>query len=351
MQTNQTLIYKAYTSGTPVPGETLLIESRPFDTEAEPPSGGITVKNLYISLDPYQRNQIRLPTNPGTYSRPWVEGCPAEVVAISSVIKSDNSRFKPNDLVLGFVAAGEYAAVSEELVAGSQVLPLIDIPLPVLLNIIGVPGMSAYVSFMEYVPQPRAGKTMYISAASGAVGQIIGQLGKMHGMRVIGSTGSAEKVDFVVNELGYDAAWNYKTETTADALARLAPEGLDVYYDNVGGEQFETAITRMKDFGTIIVSGMISQFNTPDEERYGVKSLMHIVYKRLSLQGFVCSDEHLLAKHFASFEKDMLRWTAGGKIKTKENVVIGLSNAIDAWLGMLSGDNFGKTMVKLSDNV
>ncbi|TGJ80286.1 hypothetical protein E0Z10_g8468 [Xylaria hypoxylon] len=351
METNQTLIYKAYTSGTPVSGETLLIESRLFDTKAEPPSGGITVKNLYISLDPYQRNQVRLPNDRGTYSRPWVEGCPAEVVAISSIIKSDNPRFKPNDLVIGFVASGEYAAVSEDLAAGSRVLPEVDIPLPTLLNIIGVPGMSAYVSFMEYVPEPRAGKTMYISAASGAVGQIVGQLGKMYGMRVIGSTGSAEKLDFVVNELGYDAAWNYKTETTADALARLAPERLDVYYDNVGGEQLETALTYMKDFGTVVVSGMVSQFNTPDAERYGVKSLMHIVYKRLTLQGFVCSDGHLLAKHFDSFEKDMIRWTTEGKIKTKENVVTGMSNAIDAWLGMLSGDNFGKTLLKLSDSV
>ncbi|KAJ2996997.1 hypothetical protein NUW58_g792 [Xylaria curta] len=351
MQENQTLIYKAYTAGTPIPGETLLIESRPFNTEAEPPLGGITVKNLYLSFDPYQRNQLRLPTNPGTYSRPWVEGSPAEVLGISSVIKSDNPRFKQNDLVIGFVAAGEYSAVSEALAAESRVLPEVEIPLPTLLNILGVPGMSAYVSFMEYVPEPREGKTLYISAASGAVGQIVGQLGKIHGMRVIGSTGSDEKVKFVVNELGYDAAWNYKTEATAEALARLAPEGLDVYYDNVGGEQLETALTCMKDFGTIVVSGMISQFNIPDPERYGVKSLMHIVYKRLTLKGFVCSDGHLLAKYFSSFEKDMIKWVSEGEIKTRENIVAGIANAIDAWVGMLSGDNFGKTVLRLDHDV
>ncbi|KAI3331708.1 putative zinc-type alcohol dehydrogenase-like protein PB24D3.08c [Xylariaceae sp. AK1471] len=349
MHPNQTLIYKSYARAAPVSGKNLAVESRPFDIEAEPPSGGLTVKNLYLSFDPYQRGQIRLPEDSGTYSQPWIEGSPAVLNAVSTVIKSDNPRFKAGDLVLGFAAAGEYSVIPETLAATTQVLQPsgVDISLPTMLNLLGIPGLSAYVSFFEYIPEPRAGKTIYISAASGGVGQIVGQLCNMHGMRVIGSTGSTEKVDFVVKELGYDAAWNYKTESTADALDRLAPEGLDVYYDNVGGEQLETALMRMKDFGRVVMSGMVSQYNTPESEKYGVKTLMNIVFKRLTVNGFICSDANLLAKYMHSFAGDMITWYAQGKIKTKEDVVEGMANADDVWLTMLSGDKFGKLVLKV----
>ncbi|KAI1460207.1 putative zinc-type alcohol dehydrogenase-like protein PB24D3.08c [Annulohypoxylon moriforme] len=351
MHPNKVLIYKKYTPFSPIPGETLAVESRPFDPTAEPSPGGITVKNLYLSLDPYQRGQIRLPTDTGTYSVAWVEGEPAVVNTISKVLKSDNPRFKPDDLVLGFCPAGEYALIPAPLLAGSQVLPStgLDIPLQTIIAVLGIPGLSAYVSFFEYVPEPREGKTMFVTAASGAVGQIVGQLAKMHGMRVIGSTGSAEKVDYVVNELGYDAAWNYKAERTAEALDRLAPEGIDVFYDNVGGEQLETALTKMKDFGRVVASGMVSQYNYPDQEKYGVRTLMNIVYKRLTVTGFICSDAHLLAKYMPQFVNDMVTWVSQGKIKTREEVVVGLDNAVNAWIDMLDGNKFGKMVLKIED--
>lgn len=198
---------------------------------------------------------MRLPTDTGTYSQAWIEDQPAVVTTLSMVLRSDIPSFKSGDLVAAMAPAGEFAAIPAELVPQARVLP----PLPPGVNIapqtivgaLGVAGLSAYVSFHEFVKEPRAGKTLFVSAASGGVGQIVGQLAKMNGMKVIGSTGSAAKVDFVVDELGYDGAWNYKTEKTSDALERLAPEGLDVYYDNVGGEQLETALTKMKDFGTI----------------------------------------------------------------------------------------------------
>ncbi|KAI0391259.1 chaperonin 10-like protein [Xylariaceae sp. FL0594] len=177
MHTNQTLVYKRYTQGAPVPGENLAVEPVPFDVEGSPPPGGITVKNLYLSFDPYQRGQIRLPEDPGTYSQAWIEGSPAVMNAVSSVFKSDNPRFKPNDLVLGFAAAGEYAAVPEPLTATTQVLPQSsEVPLPVVLNILGITGLTAYVSFFEDVPEPREGQTIFISAASGGVGQLVGQI-------------------------------------------------------------------------------------------------------------------------------------------------------------------------------
>ncbi|KAK6836069.1 NADP-dependent oxidoreductase [Apiospora arundinis] len=329
MVRNKTLVYKKYTPYEPVPGEHLTVEDLPFDPESAPPPGGFTLKNIFLSLDPYQRGQIRNPGDQGTYSMPWVEGHPAVVTALSTVLRTDNPGFRVGDLVFGFADAGEYAAVSAELAAaGSRVVPPRATGQPqVLVGALGVAGLSAYVSFFEFVAEPRAGKTMLISAAAGAVGQIVGQLGKMHGMKVIGSTSSQEKVDFVVNELGFDGAWNRKAETTTEALARLAPEGLDVYYDNVGGEQLETALTLMKDFGTIIASGMITQYNLPDEEKYGVRTLMNIVYKRLSIHGFVCSDPQNLEKYIATFGRDIVTWIAEGKIKTKEEVVEGLDSA------------------------
>lgn len=255
MYSNKTFVYKAYTPYCLVPGVHLTVEPRSFDPETNPPPGGITLKNMYLSLDPYQRGQIRLPTDSGTYSIPWVEGEPAVVITLSTVLKSDNPSFNPGDLVLAMADASEYATVPAELIAMTRPLPPlpsgVDISPATLINTLGIPGLSAYISFFEFIREPRAGKTILISAASGGVGQIVGQLAKMHGMKVIGSTGSAAKVDFLVNELGFDAAWNYKEETTTTALGRLAPDGLDFYYDNVGGEQLEVVLTMMKDYGVI----------------------------------------------------------------------------------------------------
>lgn len=200
--------------------------------------------------------------------------------------------------------AAEYATISAEMMPYVRLLELpegVNLSEATLLGALGVPGLSAYVSFYEFVPEPRAGKTLWVSAASGAVGQLVGQIAKMHGMKVLGSTGSDEKVEHVTKELGFDAAWNYKTEKTADALTRLAPEGIDVYYDNVGGEQLEVALTRMKDFGHIISSGMISVYMYPDEEKYGIRTGMNIFLKRLTIHGFVCSDPQHMEKYMATF--------------------------------------------------
>jgi NADPH-dependent curcumin reductase CurA len=352
MHPNKTLIYKRYAVGWPVPGEHLTVESRPFDPEAPPPSGGITVKNLYLSFDPYQRGQMRLPDEPATYSLPWTEGEPAIVTTLSTVLKSDNPGFKPGDLVSAMADAGEYARVPAELAALTRAYPPlppnVNIPAPALIGALGIAGLSAYVSFNEFIKEPRAGKTLFVSAASGGVGQVVGQLGKIHGMKVIGSTGSQEKVDFVVNELGFDGAWNYKAEKTHDALKRLAPGGIDVYYDNVGGEQLEVALKHMKDFGQIVVSGMISIYNDYEEERYGVRTLMEIVFRRLQINGFICNDPHF-EKYLPSFGVDMVTWMAQGRIKTKENVIAGMDNAPEALIKMWKGDKFGKMVLKIDD--
>lgn len=337
-----------------MPGEHLAIESRPFDQAAPAPPGGITIKNTYLSLDPYQRGQMRAPGYVGSYSIPWVEGEPAVLMTLATVLKSDSPTCKPGNFVLAMAAAGEYAAVPAEMVASVRVMSMpeivdADIAPPTLLGARGVAGLSAYVSFHEFVKEPRAGKTIWISAASGGVGQFVGQMAKISGMKVIGSTGSQEKVDFVVKELGFDKAWSHKTEKTADALSRLAPEGIDVYYDNVGGEQLEVALTRMKDFGQIISSGMVAVYNDPDEKKYGIRTGMNIFLRRLTINGFVCSDPQNMEKYMPSFATDMVTWIAQGKIKTKEEVMVGTDNAPDALVRMWKGDKFGKMVMKIDE--
>ncbi|KAI0911972.1 hypothetical protein F4823DRAFT_560374 [Ustulina deusta] len=353
MHPNKTLIYKDYMPHIPVVGEHLVVESRPFDPDADPPLGGITVKNKYLSFDPYMRGQMRLPEDTATYSAPWAKGEPAVVTTLSTVLKSNHPAFQPGDLVSAMADAGEFAAVPAHRAAMIRTYPPpppgVTIAPAALLGALGIAGLAAYVSFFEFVPEPRAGKTLFVSAASGGVGQLVGQIAKMHGMTVIGSTGSPEKVEYVTTELGFDAAWNYKTEKTRDALARLAPEGLDVYYDNVGGEQLESALLAMKDHGTIVASGMISQYNKPLEDNYGVKTLMQIVFKRLKIFGFICSDKYLLDKYMASFGADMTRWLAEGKIKTKEEIMTGMDNAPEAMIRMWQGDKFGKMVLKLDE--
>lgn len=289
---------------------------------------------------------------------------------------------KTGNRVLAMGDAAEYANISAEMMPYVRLLELpegVNISEATLLGVLGVPGMSAYVSFYEFVPEPRAGKTLWVSAASGAVGQLVGQIAKMHGMKVIGSTGSDEKVQFVTKDLGFDGAWNYKTEKTADALTRLAPEGINVYYDNVGGEQLEVALTRMKDFGHIVSSGMMSVYMYPDEEKYGIRTGMNIFLKRLTIHGFVCSDPPLVEKYMATFPsvsifpvimtetcsatrtditsvsnagplQDMVTWLVSGKIKTKEEVVVGIDSMPSAMARMWTGDKLGKMVIQVAED-
>lgn len=350
MVPNKCLIYKRYTVGWPVPGEHLTLEDRPFDPEAPPPPNGFTVKNHYLSFEPYQRGQMRLATDQVDYSIPWTEDQPALLSTLATVLKSNNEAFKPGDLINATTWAGEYAVVPAEMAALAYPYPPpppgVNISQPTLIGALGMAGMTAYISFNEYVKEPRAGKTFLVSAASGGVGQIVGQLAKMHGMKVIGSTGSQEKVDFVVKELGFDGAWNYKEEKTADALKRLAPEGIDVYYDNVGGEQLETTLLHMNHFGQIVVSGMISIYNDLEGQRYGVQTLMEFVFRRLTMTGFIFTDEKH-RKYLDTFAKDMVTWLAEGKIKTKEHVLVGMESAPEALIKVWKGEKFGKMVLKV----
>jgi NADPH-dependent curcumin reductase CurA len=207
--------------------------------------------------------------------------------------------------------------------------------------------LSPSSSFYE-IGKPKKGETIFVTAASGAVGSIVGQLAKREGLRVVGSAGSDEKVAFLKSELGFDAAFNYKTESPSAALKKYAPEGIDIYYDNVGGETLDAALNAAKDFARFIECGMISQYNVKSsDEIYGLKNTMNIVAKRLTIRGFIVGDPDMGPKYTKEHQENIRKWLVNKEFVYRETVTEGLENAVDGFVGMLKGENFGKACLKV----
>jgi len=346
MVQNKGLIFAEVPVGFPQAGKDLKIETREFDVDQAPPKDGITVKVHYVSFDPYQRGRMRK-AEVKSYSPPYELGKPITNSAIVTVIKSDDSRFKPGDLV--FVPQNnieEYSALSAAQIAGARVLDnQYKLDPKIFIGALGMPGLTAYSSFYA-IGEPKKGDTIFISAASGAVGQLVGQLAKHEGLKVIGSVGDDKKLKFITEDLGFDGGFNYKTEKPLDALKRLAPEGIDIYYENVGGEQLEAAIASMKDHGRIIACGMISQYNAT--EPYGVKNLMQIVAKRLKIQGFIVGDKNMGPVYAKEHQQNIQKWIHDGSFKVQMSETEGIDNAAEGLIGMLQGKNFGKAVLVIS---
>lgn len=251
MVQNKGLIFKQVPRGWPVPGQDLAIETREFDLNTEPPPDGITTQNFHVSFDPYQRGRMRAPEDKHYFSAFQLDQ-PITNSVVARVLKSANSKFQEGDLVVGMIGTEEYSIISAET-ANSMMRRLdnpYDLDPRLFLGALGMPGLTAYSSFYD-IGEPKKGETIFISAASGAVGQIVGQLAKHEGLTVIGSVGSDQKLDFITKDLKFDSGFNYKKEKPADALRRLAPKGIDIYYENVGGEHLDAALEAMTDFGRI----------------------------------------------------------------------------------------------------
>ena len=256
---NKTLIFNKVPTGLPVAGEHLVVEDLPFDASAAPPPGGVILSILSVSYDPYLRGKMR-DSSAKSYNEAFQIGGPIVNSGIAKVFKSDSPDYKEGELVIAFVPMGEYAVLKKEE------LPRIQRRLAnphgfkdsgVFLGPLGMPGLTAYSSLYE-IGKPKKGETIYISSAAGAVGQVVGQIAKHEGLRVIGSVGSDEKLDFIINELGFDGGFNYKKEDFDTAIKRLVPEGIDIYYENVGGKQLESVISAMNTWGRIVACGMVS---------------------------------------------------------------------------------------------
>jgi len=295
----------------------------------QPADGEVLVKNLWLSLDPYMRGRI-------SAAKSYVKGVDiGEVMVgqtVGEVMESKHPTLKTGDHVLTQLGWQLYGATKEATrIDGSRA------PLSYYLGLLGMPGMTAYFGLKE-LGQPKPGETVLVSAASGAVGSVVGQLAKLWGCRAIGIAGGREKCDYVTRELGFDACLDYKAGPLREQL-----EPTDVYFDNVGGEILDLALARMKLFGRIVVCGMISDYNAT--EPYRVKNLRAVLVNRLKMQGMIVFD---WKDRYGEALKALGGYYAGGKLKTRESVVDGLENAPQGLVSLLKGGNFGKQLVKLA---
>lgn len=350
MVANKAFIYKQVPSGWPVPGQDLTVEDIGFDENAPPPKNGFTTKNFYAAYDPSQRGRMRDPAVK-SYSPAMAVGKPVvSVTVIGKVLKSDTEKVKSGDVVMLWASFTEsYSRVDEANVNSTKVIkPQPGVPLTAYLGLLGMTGMTAYGSLHE-IGQPKKGDVILISAAAGAVGQMVGQIAVREGLHVIGSVGDDKKLDFITNTLGFHAGFNYKKEDLKSAVARLAPKGIDIYYDNVGGELLDVAIQNMNDFGRIVACGSISTYNnTSSEANYGIKNYSQVVRRRLRWQGFLVFDPNIVKWQQERDEK-ISQWIADGSFKSIDHVTDGIDNAVDGFLGMLKGENLGKSILKIAD--
>jgi NADPH-dependent curcumin reductase CurA len=322
---NQRIVLASRPEGWVTP-QNFRLEKAPLPRPAD---GEVLVKNLWLSLDPYMRGRI-------SATKSYVKGVDiGEVMVgqtVGEVMESKHPTLKKGDHVLTQLGWQLYGVTKEATrIDGSRA------PLSYYLGLLGMPGMTAYFGLKE-LGQPKPGETVLVSAASGAVGSVVGQLAKLWGCRAIGIAGGREKCDYVTRELGFDACLDYKAGPLREQL-----EPTDVYFDNVGGEILDLALARMKLFGRIVVCGMISDYNAT--EPYRVKNLRAVLVNRLKMQGMIVFD---WKDRYGEALKALGGYYAGGKLKTRESVVEGLENAPQGLVSLLKGGNFGKQLVKLA---
>ncbi len=297
----------------------------------------ILVSNSWISVDPYMRARM---TERKNYKPPFKIGEEMEGYAIGKVEISNDKSFNVGDLVFSSQGMRDNFVCSADKL---KKLKAIDIPIQSYLGPLGMTGHTAYIGLLKH-GELKAGQTVLVSSAGGSVGSTVCQIAKNLGCKVIASTGSDEKVDWLKNELKVDYAFNYKkVENLVLHFKEVCPDGFDLYFDNVGGDFLESAIFQMKNFGRIVVCGRISQMNvtTPGS---GIKNIAHVLVKRLTIKGFLIFDHE---NEREPFETDMLKWLSKGKIKFKETIYTGIESAPKSFIDLLKGKNTGKMLVKI----
>ncbi len=301
--------------------------------------GQILVRNLVMSVDPAMRGRMR---DVKSYSPPFQVGAVMEGGAVGEVVESHVDGVKPGDHVLHQAGWRTHAVLDAKRYV--KVDPSVA-PLSTYLGVLGMPGLTAYAGLLDSA-EFKPGDTVFVSGAAGAVGSLVGQLAKLKGAkRVIGSAGSAEKVRHLVEDLGFDAAFNYKDGPVVEQLRAAAPEGIDVYFDNVGGEHLEAAIDVINLHGRIAVCGMISQYNAT-EATPAPRNLVQIIAKRVTIRGLLVLDHFGKQQQFIS---EVAPLVASGELKYSETFVDGIRQAPDAFLGLLSGANTGKMLVRIAE--
>lgn len=305
-------------------------------------NGEILLRTVYLSLDPYMRGRM---SDAPSYSPPLDVGAVMVGGTVSRVVESKHPDFKAGDLVQAAAGWQDYAVSN-----GAGVVKLDpNMPRPsYALGVLGMPGFTAYMGLLD-IGAPKPGETVVVAAATGAVGSVVGQIAKIKGARVIGIAGGAEKCAYAVRELGFEQCIDHKDPDLPKLLAQACPNGIDVYFENVGGAVFDAVWPLLNTFARVPVCGLIARYNAnslpPGPDRLPLLQWT-LLYKRIRMQGFIILDYH---ERFGEFQHDMTQWLKEGRVKTREDIVEGLENAPQAFLGLLEGKNFGKLAVKVSD--
>lgn len=300
--------------------------------------GEILIKVLYISVDPAMRGWVR---EAKSYIEPVNIGEVMRALGLGRVVASKHAKFAVGDYVSGMFGVQEYAVSNGKQV--SKIDPKIA-PLPVYLSALGMVGMTAYFGLLD-VGKPKSGDTVVVSGAAGATGSLVGQIAKLKGCRVIGIAGGAEKCNYLTQTLGFDAAIDYKSADLRSALQQHCPQGIDIYFDNVGGDILDTALGLLAQHARVVLCGAISQYNNTGAIK-GPTNYLSLLFNRASMQGFIVFD---YAQRYSEAIPEMAAWLAAGKIKSHEDIVQGLETFPDTLLKLFKGENVGKLMIQLPE--
>ncbi|MBX6353202.1 MAG: NADP-dependent oxidoreductase [Thermoflavifilum sp.] len=305
----------------------------------EPAEGEMLIRTLYLSVDPYMRGRMN---DARSYVPPFALNEVVEGGVIGQVVASRHTAYRAGDIVVGTLGWADYNLSDGR---GLRRLDPSAAPITAALGVLGMPGLTAYVGTLD-IGRVQTGETFVVSAAAGAVGSVAGQIAKIHGCRVVGIAGSDEKCRWVTEELGFDAAVNYRAAgSLVAALREACPNGVDVYFDNVGGDVTDAVLPLLNDFARIALCGQIALYNL-EKPDMGPRNWSYLLIHRATLQGFIVRDHaHRAGQAYA----DLARWIQEGRIRWREHIVEGLENTIDAFLGLFRGDNIGKQLVKVAD--